>query len=207
MRVRDASAAAGRAVTDTVAAAGTAGEQARAAAAGRRPRVSLTLKVPVAAYPGTLAALGRLGRPAALTQQSSDVTEQVADVTSRVTSQQDEIVQLRALLSRAGSVPDLLQVQDQLASDESSLEALQAQQRALDRETAYATITMTLLGPRARPPCTSPPPGTASGPGWRQAGTDWARRPPGCLRCWGRRCRFSSWSWWRAGWPWRDGGG
>ncbi len=148
MRVRDASAAAGRAVTDTAAAGGyTAGEQARAAAAGRRPRVSLTLKVPVAAYPGTLAALGRLGRPAALTQQSSDVTEQVADVTSRVTSQQDEIAQLRALLSRAGSVPDLLQVQDQLASDESSLEALQAQQRALDRETAYATITMTLLGP------------------------------------------------------------
>jgi hypothetical protein len=148
VRVGDASAAAGRAVADASAAGGyTAAEQARAAAAGPRPQVSLTLKVPVPAYPGALAALGRLGRQTALSQQSSDVTEQVADVTSRVTSQEDEIAQLRALLSRAGSVPDLLAVQDQLASDESSLESLQAQQRVLDRETAYATITMTLLGP------------------------------------------------------------
>jgi hypothetical protein len=151
VRVRAAMTAAGQAVSEVVAAGGyTAGEQAQAARSGERPQVSLTLKVPVTAYAGVLARLGRLGRATALTQQAQDVTQQVADVNSRVTSQEAEIAQLRALLGRAGSVSDLLQVQDQLSSDESALEALQAQQRALDQETSYATITLLLLGPQPR---------------------------------------------------------
>jgi hypothetical protein len=47
-------------------------------------------------------------------------------------------------------VTGLLQVQQQLSSDESQLESLQAQQRALDHETTYATITVLLLGPPPR---------------------------------------------------------
>src|SRR5262249_60730984 len=45
-------------------------------------------------------------------------------------------------------VTGLLQVQEQISSDESSLEALLAQQRALSHETAYATVSLLLLGPR-----------------------------------------------------------
>jgi Domain of unknown function (DUF4349) len=52
------------------------------------------------------------------------------------------------LLRRAATVSELLQVQQQISSDESNLESLQAQQRALSHETAYATISMTLLSPR-----------------------------------------------------------
>jgi hypothetical protein len=148
--VRDASAAAGQAAAAVTAAGGyTAGEQARLSQARsrQRPRVTLTLKVPVAAYPATLRKLAGLGRQTSLSQQSSDVTEQVADVNSRVTSLRDAIAQLRKLLLRAGSVTGLLQVQNQIASDESDLEALLAQQRALDHETSYATVSMLLLGP------------------------------------------------------------
>jgi hypothetical protein len=130
----------------------TAAERARAAGSHRTPpQVRLTLKVPVAAYPAALAHLAGLGHQAALSQQSRDVTQQVADVSSRVTSEQAAITQLRALLKRAGNVSGLLQVQQQIAGDTSNLEALQAQQRALDHETSYATITAVLLGPRAAP--------------------------------------------------------
>jgi hypothetical protein len=151
VQVRSAMGAAARAASYIAGAGGyTAAEQARAARSRQRARVSLTLKVPVPGYPAALAALGRLGRQTALGQQSSDVTQQVADVSSLVTSQEDEIAQLRALLSRAGSVSGLLQVQQQLGTDESQLESLQAQQRALDRETTYATIAVLLLGPQPR---------------------------------------------------------
>jgi hypothetical protein len=127
----------------------TAGEQAQLSPAARqRQTVSITLKVPQVVYGQALSHLSRLGRATSLQQQSTDVTQQVADVTSRVTSQQDAIAQLRALLKRAGSVSGLLDVQRQIASDESSLEALQAEQRALDRETSYATISLLLLGPQ-----------------------------------------------------------
>jgi hypothetical protein len=150
VQVRDAASAAARAAAAVTAAGGyTAAEQARTSQAQprQRPRVNLTLKVPVAAYPATLRRLSGLGRPSSLSQQSTDVTQQVADVSSRVTSQRDAITQLRALLRRAGSVTGLLQVQNQLASDESALESLLAQQRSLDHETTYATISMLLLGP------------------------------------------------------------
>ena len=79
-----------------------------------------------------------------------DVTQQVADVGSRVASAQAAISQLRALLKRAGSVGALLSVQDEINSQEASLEALLAQQRSLAHETSYATVTVTLIGHHAK---------------------------------------------------------
>jgi hypothetical protein len=73
------------------------------------------------------------------------VTEQVADVTSRVGSAQVAITQLRALLRRAGTVASLLSVQDEINSQESALEALQAQQRALAHQTTFATVSLLLV--------------------------------------------------------------
>lgn len=112
-------------------------------------RVYLQLKVPAVAYPATLAAMARLGTRLSQSQQARDVTQTVADVTSRVTSAQQAITQLRRLLSRAGTVNGLLAVQEQINSEEASLEALQAQQRALAHETTFATISLDLLSPPA----------------------------------------------------------
>jgi Domain of unknown function (DUF4349) len=132
---------------------------------------SVQLKIPVAAYPAALGRLARgLGTQLSLQQQAQDVTQQVADVNSQVTSDEAAIAQLRALLSHAGSVGDLLSVQNQINSEEASLESMQAQQRALSHETSYATVTLTLLGPRAKPPVHHPkaPPTLAGGfgAGW-----------------------------------------
>jgi hypothetical protein len=127
----------------------TAGEQAQLSPSRQqRQTVSMTLKVPQADYGAALSQLSRLGQEKSLQQQSTDVTQQVADVASRVTSEQDAIASLRGLLKRAATVTGLLQVQQQISGDEASLEALQAQQRALDRETSYATISLLLLGPK-----------------------------------------------------------
>ncbi len=61
------------------------------------------------------------------------------------------ITQLRALLKHAGTVGDLLSVQDQINSQESDLEAMQAQQSALNHRTSYATVTLTVIGPKGAP--------------------------------------------------------
>jgi len=133
---------------------------------------SVQLKIPVASYPTTLGQLAsRLGTQLSLQQQAQDVTEQVADVNSQVTSDEAAIAQLRALLSHAGSVGDLLSVQNQINDEEASLESMQAQQRALSHETTYATVSLTLLGPKAKPVVHRPkaPPTLAGGfgAGWR----------------------------------------
>lgn len=108
--------------------------------------ISLQLMIPVAAYQATLGELSsRLGTRVSVSQQAQDVTATVADVTSRVTSAQAAISQLRALLARAGSVGDLLTVQNQIDQEESDLESLQSRERALTHETSYATLTLELV--------------------------------------------------------------
>jgi hypothetical protein len=115
------------------------------------PTISLQLKIPVPAYPAVLQILSTgLGTETALIQQAQDVTEQVADTTSRVLSAQAAIAQLRTLLTRAGSVSDLLSVQDQINSEESALEELEAEQRALDDQTSDATVSVTLVTPHRK---------------------------------------------------------
>jgi Domain of unknown function (DUF4349) len=66
-----------------------------------------------------------------------------------VASAKAAITQLRALLRRAGSVSGLLGVQDQINAEESQLEALQAEQRALGHETTYATVSLRLVSKHA----------------------------------------------------------
>ncbi len=153
VRSANAMATANRVIAIVSAAGGyTSSEHAVAGRSGGT--VSLQVKVPVSAYAAVLAELSSpaLGTQVALTQQATDATQEVADVTSLVSSQQAAITALQGLLRRAGSISALLQVQQQISSDESALESLQAQQRALDRETSYATITMTLLSPSHRAP-------------------------------------------------------
>jgi len=135
---------------------------------------TVQVKIPVAAYAATLSKLAQtLGSQLSLRQQAQDVTEQVADVNSQVASDQAAIAQLRALLAHAGSVSQLLSVQNQINVEEASLESMQAQQRALDHETTYATVTVTILGPKVKPPVhrtkAKAPPSLSGGlhAGWR----------------------------------------
>jgi len=176
VRAKDVSAALGHA-TQIVSAAGGYVASETASNDPDHPAsatATVTFKVPVAAYQPTLASLsgGSVGVQLSLQQQAQDVTQQVADVASQVTSDEDAIAQLRLLLKDAGSVGDLLQVQDQINTEESALEAMQAQQRALDHEVSYATVTVTIVGPKAPAPAhkqkKTVPPGLASGAsgGW-----------------------------------------
>lgn len=142
-----------RQVTGIVVAAGgyTAGENESGKSSSKGGvTIDLTLKVPVTSYEAVLGQLSSpdLGKQVGMSQRATDVTQRVANVNSLVTSELDAIAALDGLLKRAGTVPDLLQVQQQISADESQLNSLQAQQRALDQETAYGTVTMTLVGPR-----------------------------------------------------------
>lgn len=147
LRARDVTAAAAQAARIAQAAGGyVASESSMTGRAHHKnAAVLIQLKIPAGAYPGSLTALSKLGTALSRTERAQDVTQRVADVASRVASARDAITQLRALLARAGTVTSLLSVQDQINSEEASLEALQAQQRALAHETTYATITLHLV--------------------------------------------------------------
>jgi hypothetical protein len=170
VRARDVSAAVSRASSIATAAGGYVSSENASSDPNHPDQSTATveLKIPPAVYAATLAELSgnALGTQLSLQQQAQDVTEQVADVNSRVASDEAAISQLRALLSRAGSVGDLLSVQNQIDSEESDLEAMQAEQSALNHETAFATVTITIVGPMAAPkpaPKPKPAPGLLNG--------------------------------------------
>jgi hypothetical protein len=153
MTVRSANVSAvARRIASIVAASGgyTSDEQLGSGTAGKTGEtINITLKIPVPAYQSVLAQLSSpaLGKQIAMHQQATDVTQEVANVNSLVSSQEAAITALQGLLTKAASVSGLLQVQQQISADESTLNSLLAQQRALDRETTYATVTMTLVSP------------------------------------------------------------
>jgi hypothetical protein len=172
VRARDVSAAVTRAASIATAAGGYVSSENASSDPDHPAQSTATveLKIPAAVYAATLAELSgnALGTRLSLQQQTQDATEQVADVSSRVASDEAAISQLRALLSRAGSIGDLLSVQNQIDSEESDLEAMQAEQGALNRETAFATVAITIVGPKAAPapkprPKPEPAPGLLSG--------------------------------------------
>lgn len=141
---------------------------------------TVVFRIPAAVYSQTLATLSGsgLGTQLSLSQQAQDVTQQVADVNSRVASDQAAITQLRALLAHAGSVGELLDVQNQINSEEGDLESMLAQQSALNHETSYATLTLNLVGPKAvvKPQPRQAPPGLTSGlaRGWHAFQVTWS---------------------------------
>jgi hypothetical protein len=170
LRAASVAAAVSRATSIVTGAGGYVSAENASAGQGQPSQASatVTFKIPVASYATTLAALsgGGLGTQLSLAQQAQDVTQQVADVGSRVTSDQAAIAQLNELLKHAGDVSSLLSVQNQIDSQESDLESMLAQQNALNRQTAYATVTLSLVGPKAAatPPAKSaPPPGLSGG--------------------------------------------
>lgn len=153
VRVKDVTGAGNTATGEVTAAGGYVASEQEILPQTRHgiPRINLVLKIPAAQFSAIVSKLAQLGKPLSSSQQAQNVTQQVADVSSRVASAQAAISQLRALLKKAGTVSQLLSVQNQINSQESNLEALLAQQRALTHETSFGTASLTLVGQHARP--------------------------------------------------------
>lgn len=141
-----------------------------ASANGSQDVSTLVLRIPVDKYQPTLDRLGReLGRRLSVHQTSQDKTTEVQDVNSRVASAQTSLRRLRKIMDKATTVSDIMRVEGEISSRESDLESLQAQAKALSRQTSYSTVTLNVLGPRVVVHHkTPPPPGFADGlaAGW-----------------------------------------
>lgn len=151
VRVPDVAGAGARAKADATGAGGYVADEnsTHAGSDGSRDTSTLVLRVPVDSYAGVLDRLHRdVGKPLSQRQSSEDKTGEVADVKSRITSAESSLRRLRKIMDSATSVSDIMEVEGQISTREADLESLQAQARALDRETTYSTITLNLVGPK-----------------------------------------------------------
>jgi hypothetical protein len=108
------------------------------------PGVVVRLKVPPERYERTISSIRNLAvevRSEKATTQ--DVTEEFSDAQTQIASLDATHTQLLELMKRAGSVEELLKVQEQAAQVRLQIDRLKGRALALERLSALATITVT----------------------------------------------------------------
>ncbi|MGZ4596020.1 MAG: DUF4349 domain-containing protein [Actinomycetes bacterium] len=153
VRVKDVNAAAARAESYATSVDGLvfAEETTTDTGPGGASTATLTLRVPPTQFRPLLDRLGRLGKQLSRSQTAEDVTTQAVDLESRLSSQRRSVARIRALLDRATTIGQIVQVEGELARREADLESLEAQQKKLKDLTDLATIELSLTSPGTRP--------------------------------------------------------
>ncbi|HEY3555852.1 MAG TPA: DUF4349 domain-containing protein [Kribbella sp.] len=148
----DVSAMRQKAVTTIAALDGqVASEDTGSDSEGNITRSNLVLKVPTKSFETAIQRLSDLGKRLQIHQESTDVTEQVVDVASRIESQRASLDRMRALMTKANTIGEIVSVESELTRREADLESLLAKQKNLTLQTDLATLTLT-LAEKGKPP-------------------------------------------------------
>lgn len=108
----------------------------------REEAATLTLHIPSDRFDQALGDLSELGEVVSRDQAADDVTEQVVDLKSRVATQRASVDRVRALLARAGSVDEIVRIEQEVTAREAELESLTQRQQALAGQVAMSTVTI-----------------------------------------------------------------
>lgn len=144
VQVKDVPKALDEARTTTENAGGYVGNETTNRGEEGREHTRVTLRVPVEKYDEVLADLQGAGKLLERTAKAQDVTDQVVDVESRIKSQRVSVARVRELMDQATRLSDVVELEGELSTRESDLEALLAQQASLKDRTSLATITLSL---------------------------------------------------------------
>ncbi|HEV2779191.1 MAG TPA: DUF4349 domain-containing protein [Actinophytocola sp.] len=116
---------------------------------------TITLHIPSNAFDE---ALGRLSTlvPAenvlSRSQTAEDVTEQLVDLDSRIATQRASVDRVNALLARAASVSEIVQIESEVTRRVADLESLQKRREALSGQVALSKVTVRVSKGDAPPP-------------------------------------------------------
>ncbi len=133
------------------------------AAQGKGTTQSITLRVPAAGYDNVITALEGIAPIVSRQETTEDVTSKMVDIGSRMQTMTASVNRVRALLSKADKIGDVISIESELSTREADLESLQRQQAALAGQTALSTITVVVQGsitgvkPKVAPVAPAPP--------------------------------------------------
>ncbi|WP_437998289.1 DUF4349 domain-containing protein [Sorangium sp. So ce185] len=112
---------------------------------GPHQSASLEARVPSARVGAFRAVLASLGEVVADAEKAEDVTEQRADIGARLRNARAQEKRLLDLLSdRTGSLADVIAVEKQLGAVREAIEQIEAQERLLEGQIAYASVKISV---------------------------------------------------------------
>ncbi len=77
---------------------------------------------------------------------AKDVTEQVVDLEGRLATQQASVARVRALLDRANTIGEIVQIESELTAREAELESVQRRLTVLQNRVAMSSVRVELRG-------------------------------------------------------------
>lgn len=137
-------------------------DTASSAEGARTARIDF--EVPTERFDDTIVRLRGLGHVTAMEVSGADVSSQYVDLEARLKNAQAQEAAYQALLARAQSIQDIIAIQNQLGQVNGQIEELEGQIAAIDRNTTYGTLSVTLRESSAAP--------VVGSPGLRQALAD-----------------------------------
>ncbi len=114
---------------------------------GERQTASVTIRVPSDRYQDVLTRLRDLGVVKNEDSNGTDVTGEFTDLQSRLTNLQASEREYLKLLARAGTIEEILVVQDRINNERAQIEQVQGRINLLENQTDLATITIHLTPP------------------------------------------------------------
>jgi hypothetical protein len=119
---------------------------------------SITMRVPAAKFFSVLEEIRKLGQILSKSINAQDVTDEYVDLQLRLKNAEATRDRLLAILEKAQTVKDTLEVERELSRVREEIERIKGRLTVLDRQTAFSTITVNFMPPapvearRSRPP-------------------------------------------------------
>ncbi|WP_205471542.1 DUF4349 domain-containing protein [Nocardioides sp. SYSU D00038] len=117
---------------------------------GTVERARLVLRIPTEQFDEAMAALEEVGTLVSSGGSTKDVTTEVLDTEVRVEVQRRSIRRIQALLERAESIRDIVDIEAQLSRRQADLAALERQAAYLADQTSMSTITVNIQRTREK---------------------------------------------------------
>jgi Domain of unknown function (DUF4349) len=140
------------------------------------------IRVPSAHFNTTVNKLRLLGKVVSASTRGVDVTGQYTDLQARLHAAGATRDQYLTVLGQATNIGDILAVQDRIQSVQTTIEELQGQINALDNQTTYGTITISVTEPGPKPkPTVKPHHPSGVSVAWGNARNGFSRRVEGII--------------------------
>jgi len=104
----------------------------------------LQIRIPAVHFDEFLSGMDELGKVKGRNIYTQDVTEEYVDVESRLKAMRTKEERLLAILSKSGSLSDILAVENELANTRAQLESLQGRLRYLNNRTDFSAVSINI---------------------------------------------------------------
>lgn len=136
---------------------------------GSQASATISVRVPAAAFEQLVAEASKLGEVRSTSTSGLDVTAQFTDIDAQLQALNATREQFLLVLGEAKNVGDILAVQDRITQVQTQIDQLEGQKRLLTDQTAFGTLSVTMLEPGATAAVAPVNDDTDLGDAWREA--------------------------------------